>query len=141
MLHYFWPIILVIGANSMYNICAKSTPENVNSFATLCITYLVAAVASAGMFFLTAPDKHLLHEFSQANWTAIVLGLAVIGLEFGYINIYRVGWKINTASLVANIGLACILLLVGYFMYKETISLRQLSGILVCGLGLFLLCK
>jgi len=141
MLHYFWPILLVIGANTMYNICAKSTPAQINSFATLFLTYLVAAAASVGMFFLTAPTKQLLPELAKANWSAFVLGLAVIALEFGYINIYRVGWQLSTASLVANIGLACILLLLGLVVYKEVITLRQLGGMFLCACGLILLSK
>ena len=37
----------------------------------------------------------------------------MVGLELGYILIYRAGWKVSVASLVANLALACILVLVG----------------------------
>ena len=44
MWNLLWPMLMVVGANTVYNICAKSTPEKLNSFAALTINYGVAAV-------------------------------------------------------------------------------------------------
>ena len=136
-----WPVLVVVGANTIYNISTKSTPANVNAFASLAMTYVMAALSSVILFFLTSDSKNLLAELAKTNWTAYALGVAIIGLEFGYICIYRAGWKIGVASLVANISLACVLLVVGYFFYKEVITLKQLLGMGVCALGLMLIVK
>ena len=136
-----WPVLVVVGANTIYNISTKSTPANVNAFASLAMTYVVAALSSVVLFFLTSDSKNLLAELAKTNWTAYALGVAIIGLEFGYICIYRAGWKIGVASLVANISLACVLLVVGYFFYKEVITLKQLLGMGVCAIGLMLIVK
>ena len=93
------------------------------------------------MFFLTSDSKNLLVELSKTNWSALALGIAIVGLEFGYICIYRAGWKIGVASLVANISLACVLLLIGLFVYKEVITLKQLLGMGICAIGLMLIVK
>ena len=136
-----WPVLVVVGANTIYNISTKSTPANVNAFASLAMTYVMAALSSVVLFFLTSDSKNLLAELAKTNWTAYALGVAIIGLEFGYICIYRAGWKIGVASLVANISLACVLLVVGYFFYKEIITLKQLLGMGVCVIGLMLIVK
>ena len=136
-----WPVLVVVGANTIYNISTKSTPANVNAFASLAMTYVMAALSSVVLFFLTSDSKNLLAELAKTNWTAYALGVAIIGLEFGYICIYRAGWKIGVASLVANISLACVLLVVGYFFYKEVITLKQLLGMSVCAIGLMLIVK
>ena len=136
-----WPVLVVVGANTIYNISTKSTPANVNAFASLAMTYVMAALSSVVLFFLTSDSKNLLTELAKTNWTAYALGVAIIGLEFGYICIYRAGWKIGVASLVANISLACVLLVVGYFFYKEVITLKQLLGMGVCAIGLMLIVK
>jgi len=141
MWNMLWPVLVVVGANTIYNISTKSTPANVNAFASLAITYLIAAVSSVGLFFLTSDSKNILAELTKINWSTFALGVAIIGLEFGYICIYRVGWKIGVASLVANISLACVLLVVGYFFYKEVITLKQLLGMGVCAIGLMLIVK
>ena len=141
MWNMLWPLLIVVGANTIYNISTKSTPANVNAFASLAMTYVMAALSSVILFFLTSDSKNLLAELAKTNWTAYALGVAIIGLEFGYICIYRAGWKIGVASLVANISLACVLLVVGYFFYKEVITLKQLLGMGVCALGLMLIVK
>ena len=141
MWNMLWPVLVVVGANTIYNISTKSTPANVNAFASLAMTYVMAALGSVVLFFLTSDSKNLLAELAKTNWTAYALGIAIIGLEFGYICIYRAGWKIGVASLVANISLACVLLVVGYFFYKEVITLKQLLGMGVCAIGLMLIVK
>lgn len=136
-----WPIALVVLANIFYNICTKSTPNQANAFLSLCITYLVAASGSYILFLFSGQSRNIGSELSKLNWTSIVLGISVVALEFGYICIYRAGWKMGIGSLVANIFLTCALLFVGLLFYKESISARQIVGIVVCAIGLFLVSK
>ena len=136
-----WPIMVVVAANTLYHICAKQTPEGLNAFASLGMTYFVAMVASLVMFFATATDKNIGHELAKVNWTSLIFGISIVALEFGYLNVYRVGWKVSTVSLVANIALAVILLVVGVLVYKEAITLRQVIGMAVCVVGLVLIGK
>ncbi len=141
MWNMIWPILIVVGSNTVYNIMTKSTPGDVNPFVSLGLTYIVAALSCVIMFFATAHHKNIITELSKTNFTAWALGLAIVGLEVGYIFIYRAGWKVSSASLVANISLAVILLIVGVILYKEVISVKQLIGMAVCGLGLWLIAK
>ncbi|MDO5111176.1 MAG: EamA family transporter [Clostridia bacterium] len=139
MWNLLWPIMTVVAANCLYNICTKQTPGDVNAFASLSVTYLIASALSVAAFFLSHAHKSYLQEISRLNWTSIALGLSIVALEFGYISIYRAGWKVSLGSLVANISLACILLFVGLLFYKETLSPKQLLGMAVCVVGLILL--
>jgi uncharacterized membrane protein len=141
MWNMLWPILIVVTANTIYNICAKSTPVNINSFASLAVSYLVAMVCAVIMFFITGKQKNLAVELSKANWTTFVLGIAIVGLEFGFLCIYRAGWKISTANLITSITLTCVLLIVGLLLYNETISLRQVVGMVICAVGLILIAK
>ena len=141
MWNMIWPLLIVVGANTIYNISTKSTPGDVNAFVSLATSYFIAMLGSLMMFFFTAESKNLLVELSKTNWSAIALGIAIVGLEFGYICVYRAGWKIGVASLVANISLACVLLLIGVFFYKEVITLKQLLGMGICAIGLMLIIK
>ena len=141
MWNMIWPLLIVVGANTIYNISTKATPSDVNAFASLATSYFIATIGSIVMFFLTSDSKNLLVEISKTNWSALALGIAIVGLEFGYICIYRAGWKIGVASLVANISLTCVLLLIGLFVYKEVITLKQLLGMGICVVGLMLIVK
>ena len=139
MWNMIWPLLVVVGANTVYNISAKSTPANVNSFASLAVSYAVGMIFSVIMFYITSDNKNIIAEISKTNWTALALGAAIVALEFGYICTYRAGWKISVATLIANISLACVLVIVGILLYKETISLKQIVGIIISAIGLVLI--
>ena len=134
-----WPILLILLSNTVYNICTKSTPGNVNAFGALMITYAVATIFTAVIFVFLVKPENVLTELSHVNWTSVVLGMVIVGLELGYIFAYRAGWKVSSASLVANIGLAIVLIFVGAVLYGENITLKQIMGILICCVGLFLI--
>lgn len=136
---YYGPILLIIAANVCYHITAKSVPGYVNPMASLSITYLVAAVISLALYFLTSSGKSLFAEYSGLNWSAFVLGAVIVALEFGNISMYKAGWNISIGSLVCNISLAVLLIFVGLMVYKESLSLQQFAGIALCIGGLILL--
>nr|MDD6336006.1 EamA family transporter [bacterium] len=141
MLNLIWPILIVVTANTCYHICAKSMPGGVQPFASLTVMYMIAALLSLALFFITSQDKSIIAEVHKLNWTSLVLGIAIIGLEFGNICIYRAGWDISKGSLVANISLACVLVIVGAVGYKESISVRQIIGMVLCVAGIILVSK
>lgn len=138
-LYMYWPIALAVAADILYQIAAKSTPQDLNPFASLTITYMIGAAICAIIFFITTKGGNLLHEWGHANWTMILLGFAIVGLEAGAIYMYRVGWNVNTGYIVKACFMAIGLLLVGYFIYKEQISATKVAGIAVCMIGLFLI--
>lgn len=134
-----YPILIIIGSNILYNVCTKSTPSEVNAFAALSVTYLIAAIVCFVTFLITAKGRNILTEFGKTNWTTFVLGVVIMGLELGYILAYRNGWAMNTVSVTANIALAVALIIVAAVFYKETITLKQIAGIVLCGGGLVLI--
>ena len=133
-----YPILIIVLSNILYNVCTKSTPNEVNAFATLSITYLVAALVSFATFFVTSKGKNIFAEFTKTNWTTFVLGVVIIGLEIGYILAFRNGWAMSKASVTANIALAVALIFVSMVFYKESITVKQVIGIVLCGGGLVL---
>lgn len=135
----YWPVIMVVASNMFYHIFAKQTPQGLNAFFSLSISYFVGLAISLILFFVTSPEKNLVAEMGKLNWVPFAFGLCIIGLEFGNLNIYRLGWKISVAPLVCNISLALVLLVVGALLYKEVISLRQIAGVAACVVGLVLI--
>ena len=139
MWNMIWPLMLIVGSNCVYNICTKSMPEDANAFGALMVTYLIGTALSLAFFVCGAGPAGAISELRRINWTSVVLGLSVVGLEAGYVFLYRAGWKVSSGALTANICLAIALLGIGFLLYRETITPRQLLGIVVCGAGLFLI--
>lgn len=138
MFHYVWPVLLVVFSNTVYQICTKGVPENMNPFASLIITYLVGAVVSFIMFFALGKSGNIMTELRKTNWTPFVLGFVLVGLEVGFIYAYKAGWKVSAAQIVTSSILGVILIIVGYVGYKEPITWNKIAGIMIClaGLGL-----
>ena len=136
-----WPIALLVGADVFYQICAKSTPETLDPFASLTITYLVGAGICFILYEVIGKGGNIIQEWHGVNWTAFILGVAIVGLEVGSIFMYRTGWNLNTGYMVKAIILAMMLVFVGYLLYKEPITATKIAGVCVCLAGLFLINK
>lgn len=141
MWNMLWPLLLVAGSNCFYHICAKSTPEKVNAFGALTVTYLVGAAITAAIFLVSVKPANALAELRNVNWTSFVLGLAIVGLEAGNVFLYRAGWKVSTGALSGYICSAVGLLIIGVLLYREAVSPRQALGMIACAIGLFLVTK
>ena len=108
----------------------------INPFASLIVTYLVGAAASAVLYFVLGSDGNLLKEYGKLNWTSFVLGIVIVGLEAGWIFVYKAGWQVNTGFIVQSAFLAAALLFVGFFLYHESLTWNKLVGAVICLIGL-----
>lgn len=133
----YLPIVLIVLSNVFYHICSKETSAAINPFASLTLTYAVGFLVSLLLFWVTGKGSGLLAEYRHANWASFVFGLTIVGLEAGYIAMYKAGWNISTGSLIASVLLAIVLIVVGALIYREQITLRKLTGVLICLVGLY----
>lgn len=139
MFAYIWPIALVVLSNTLYQVCAKSVPDGMNPLASLTVTYLVGAVVSCTMYYILNRNANLVRELRMLNWVPFVLGVAIVGLEVGFIYAFRAGWQISVAQIVTSAILAVILIFVGYLLYHEAITWNKIVGIVICLAGLILI--
>lgn len=140
-MNMYFPIALIVVSNIFYHICAKSSPSRMDPFALLVVAYVMCAIISLVMYFITNQGGNIIREFSYTNWTVIVMGLAIVGLEAGNIFMYRVGWNINTGYLLHSAIFAVALLIVGYLIYKEAITVNKVLGVLACLAGIYFINK
>ena len=136
MFSFVWPIALVVLSNTVYHICSKNIPNNANAFLSLTITYLIGAVFTFFMFLVSSKEHNLVKEFSKINWAPFVLGIAIVGLEIGFLFAYKAGWQVSTASIVQSSFLAVVLVIVGFLLYHEPLSRNKIIGIIICLIGL-----
>lgn len=136
MLRMILPIALVILSNCFYNVVTKKTPSDANVFLSLGVTYSVAAIFTFAVYFIGNWSSKLPDEIKKLNWTSLALGIVIVGIELGYVLAYRVGWDVSKAPLVANTCLAIALVIIGIIAFKETITAKQIVGMLICIVGL-----
>jgi uncharacterized membrane protein len=138
-LRYYFPLILIIISNIVYHNATKKMPEDANVCLSLAATYAVSFVGVLFTYIITG--NNLAKDIHNINWTSFVLGISLIGVEFGYILMYRFGWKINIGSLLANVCVSLFLIWIGGLFYKEIINLKQIVGITFCLIGIFLVSR
>jgi multidrug transporter EmrE-like cation transporter len=136
---FTFSISLAILSSALYHFSAKSTPPNVNFSISLVVTYAVAlGITLLTTFFFPAPNG-LLAELKQLNWASFLLALSIVGIEFGFLLVYRSGWNLGIAAVLTNVVASLILLPVAVFLFKDKISLVNVLGIFVCLAGLVML--
>lgn len=136
-MEYIWPVALIVFSNVVYQICAKGVPDNMNTMASMVITYLVGALCSVILFFILFKSSNLMTELKKVNVSTVMLGVSVVGLEVGFIYAYKAGWQVSTVSTVQSVFLAAALILVGALLYKETITPSKIIGVILCMLGIY----
>jgi|GEM_PF-2735602 hypothetical protein len=84
-MNYYFGIGLTILSNLLYHILQKSIPGSVNPIGSLIVTYLTAAAACVLLFPLIPGQTPMMAAFKGINWASAALGLAIIGLEAGFL--------------------------------------------------------
>ena len=135
---FYFSITLAIASSAFYHFVAKSTPANVNFTVSLLVTYGVAFVATLFTFFFF-PTSSVVSELKQLNWASVGLAVAVMGIEFGYLLMYRAGWNLGIAAVLVTVLASLILVPVAVFVFKDKLSWVNIAGILVCLAGLVML--
>ena len=108
----------------------------------LTITYFIGTVFSAALYFLlNRGSADLVQEWKSLNWTPYVLGFIVVAMEAGNVYAYRAGWSVNTLPVVQAACVAVLLLVLGFLLYREAITVNKLIGLALCLVGLFFLNK
>lgn len=133
------PIFIIVLSNCFYHICSKSTPSDLNAFGALMVTYLIATILTGLILVYMVKPENVVTELSKINWTSIILGIAIVGLEAGYIFAYRLGGNVNTTPLIANTALAVALIIIGFILYNENITIKEITGIILCLIGMIII--
>ena len=139
MFLFYFSIILAICSSALYHFTAKSTPANVNFTVSLLVTYGVAFIVTLFTFFFFPAQQGVLTELKKLNWASVGLAVAVVGIEFGFLLVYRAGWNLGIAAVLTNVVASLILLPVAILIFKDKISWVNIAGILVCLAGLVML--
>lgn len=136
---YYAALALTVVSNVLYHIFQKSTPSNVNPIISLLVTYLTAAAFCAVIIPFYPKDSGLLDSLKRINWASFALGIAIVGLELGFLLAYRAGWNISLAGLLSNATVGLLLIPVGILFFAEKLTFINAAGIMLCFGGLVLM--
>ena len=133
-----WPLFLIVGSNIAYQLSSRGAAKDVNPFAALVAAYAIAAAASLALFLATAKGAPLAGQIRGLNWANGLLGLAIVGLEGGFLCLYRHGWSASVGPVVSYAAVAVLLLVIGAAFLGEHVGWRQVLGVALCLAGIAL---
>jgi predicted permease len=137
---YIGSIALTIAGNIAYHLLNKSVAPAAHPFASLVATYGVAFVASLAVLAISAPQG-IGSGLRGVNWASFALGLIVVSLELGFLLAYRAGWKVSVAAVYSNVAVGLLLLPLGVWLYRESLTISNGFGIVLAVVALVLMSR
>ena len=129
---------LAIASTVAYHVVLKLTPAGANPLLSLMLTYGAVTVLFGAVLALGPGEFGWREEVRHVNWTALALAVAIIGLDLGFILLYRSGFEVSLGALVTQTAAAMLLVGIGLLVFREKLSLANGLGIALCLAGLWL---
>jgi len=129
---------LAIASTVAYHVVLKLTPAGANPLLSLMVTYGAVTVLFGAVLALSPGEFGWRDEVRHVNWTALALAVAIIGLDLGFILLYRSGFEVSLGALVTQTAAAMLLVGIGVLVFRERLSLSNALGIVLCLAGLWL---
>lgn len=129
---------LAIASTVAYHVVLKLTPAGANPLLSLMLTYGAVTVLFGAVLALGPGEFGWRDEVRHVNWTALALAVAIIGLDLGFILLYRSGFEVSLGALVTQTAAAMLLVGIGVLVFRERLSLSNGLGIVLCLAGLWL---
>ena len=136
-----WPIAIVILGNVLYHLGQRAIPRDANAVVATLAAYLVATIVTIATIPWLARDVQMSSAWRLLNWSTLLVGIGIVGVELGFLLAYRAGWVLSNASLTANVSVAVVLLAIGALVFREPLSITRFAGVGVCLLGLWLVTR
>lgn len=130
---------LIVASFIVYHAVTRSLRTDLDAMLFLLVVYGVALAGSAALAY-GGPRGAGFAAYRPLDWLlAAALGLALVGIEYGFIAAYRAGWPVTLAPTFANVTLALLILPVGVLIYRDKLSIANLAGLGLCVAGLILM--
>jgi drug/metabolite transporter (DMT)-like permease len=140
-MNYYFPPILIVFGLVIYQISQKSTDQTANPFMVVILAYIIGIAICLGGYFLipSSSDGPILPMLKTVAWSAIGIGAGAAAIEVGFMLAYRAGWNVSLLPISVNVISAALLIMIGLIVFKESISLEKIAGIVLCIAGFVLI--
>lgn len=139
---YYISMLIVIISNILYHISQKSISKTLNPMISMIITYSTALIITLMLLLIFPVEKGSIPtEIKSINWASVLLGFAAVGLEVGFLLVYRSGWNISFAAIFSNVIVTMLLIPIGMYFFKDKITPTNTLGVILSIVGILLINK
>lgn len=131
-------LILVVTGQIAYQVGQRAVPREVHPLLILALAYAVAGALCIALLWPLGADASGARWRIALGWPTALIALSIIAIELGYLLAYRAGWTIGTIFAMASAGTVVSLALYGRFVLGNAISWRQVAGLALSSLAVWL---
>jgi drug/metabolite transporter (DMT)-like permease len=136
---FYFSMLLTVLSNLLYHLSQKAIPRSVNPMVSILATYATAIVLSSIVLLFYPSPMGIAESLKKLNWSSVGVGVAIVGVEIGFLLAYRAGWNISLGAVASNVAVTILLVPVGIAAFHESLSARNSVGIALCVVGLLLI--
>jgi drug/metabolite transporter (DMT)-like permease len=124
-----FPVLLTVVSSATYHFMLKQTSTKASPVLVLFWSYAIAAVVCLAALVMKQENVKVASVFEDKAWLPLVLAMALIGIEFGYILSYKSGGKIGQVSMITQMVSLVVMFVIGFMIMKEPITFKKGFGI------------
>jgi len=135
----FIPIALLVVSGVVYQLSQKLISPGANPAISLICSYIVSICLSFFLFILFPLKNSIASALKDLNIFSFLIAVPIVGIELGYLLLYRKGGNLSFSSALVSSMITLILLTIGIVVFKEQLNAKKIVGIVFCLSGIFLL--
>lgn len=143
-MNWIFPAVLTIILYTVHDVILKGQSKSVNASLASVLINLSAMVMAVLYYYVQSKSTRLADgkpDSTQIAWLCVA-GAALSLATILFMKAFAAhGGDIAVVLPVVYIGIIAISPLVGYFLFKEAVSIKQVLGIVLAGVGIFLIAK
>jgi drug/metabolite transporter (DMT)-like permease len=136
---YAASMVLIVVSGVLYQLFQKKIAPQANPALSLVVSYAISSALAFMLFALFPLRKPLLEGLKELNVFSLVIALPIVGIELGYLLLYRNGGRLSLSMSLTSTCTTLLLLGIGIFVLGEPLAPKKLIGVACCLVGVFFL--
>ena len=134
-------LAVALAGQVLYHWSQKGVPAGAHPVVSLIAFYTVAIVCSLPLFLVFPPTRGLGDEIARIGAPVVLVGVAIVLIEAGFLFAYREGGELSTAFVFTSAIVAASLLLLGVLVLGERLTATRVAGLALAVGGIALLAR
>jgi drug/metabolite transporter (DMT)-like permease len=132
---------IAVAGQVLYHVAQKQVASMAHPIVSVLAMYAVAFVSCLPLIWFFPLQASVGETLSALNWPVLLAGLAIVGIEVGFLLTYRLGAPLASTAVASSALVAFSLFAVGTLLFHEPVTWPRAAGALLCLVGVGLITR
>jgi drug/metabolite transporter (DMT)-like permease len=132
---YYFSAVLAIVSTVGYHTLVKKIPSDINPIISVIGIYVFVLLIALVLTPLFISKNEIIANIHKISWVQFGIAIVVMGMELGFLLMYRYGWDLSLGNVVTGIFINIALMGIGLLVLREKLGVVNILGIALCILG------